>query len=451
MRLFALVFLLASQHVFAAEPPVGLDKIRHIVVIYLENHSFDNLYGQFPGANGLTQASNGAPQTDLTGKPYTILPPVMNTEHKPAEVDKRFPSDLPNKPFLINRYVPADQKTGDLVHRFYQNQAQINGGHNDRFAAISDAGGLVMGYYEGRNLPLWKYAEKYTLADNFFQGAFGGSFLNHFWLICACTPRYEHAPAEVAAVLDAEGKLLKDGAVTPDGYAVNTLQPATAPIKPGTTPAKRLPPQTMPNIGDRLSEKGISWAWYAGGWNDALAKHPGENFQYHHQPFGYFSRYAEGTQERAAHLKDAADFLKNITEGQLPSVSFYKPIGELNEHPGYADVMAGEQHIADLLARIERSPQWQDIAVIITYDENGGFWDHVAPPLKDRWGPGTRVPAIIVSPYAKRGFVDHTEYDTTSILKLIETRFGLPSLGERDAKASDMANAFYFQERAPRH
>lgn len=442
MRFFIFSLLLACNVVFAAEPPAGLNKIQHIVIIYLENHSFDNLYGLFPGANGLN--ADILPQADLDGKPYAALPPVMNTEYKPAEVDARFPSNLPNKPFPIDRYVPADQKTGDLVHKFYQNQAQINGGRNDRFAAISDAGGLVMGYYDGHTLPLWQYAQKYTLADNFFQGAFGGSFLNHFWLVCACTPRYEHAPEEVTAVLDSAGQLVKDGAVTPDGYAVNTLQPATAPIKPGTPSSKQLPLQTLPTIGDRLSDKGISWAWYSGGWNDAVAGKAGKNFQFHHQPFAYFSNYAAGTKERAAHLKDEADFIKAVDEGQLPKVAFYKPIGELNEHPGYADVMAGEQHIAKLLSRIERSPQWQKTVVIVTYDENGGFWDHVAPPVKDRWGAGTRIPTLIVSPFAKRGFVDHTEYDTTSILKLIETRFNLAPLGTRDAQAGDLRNALNF-------
>jgi len=440
MRIFILTLLFVCSSAVASEPPAGLNKIQHIVVIYLENHGFDNLYGLFPGANGLSAQT--LPQTDLAGQPYTTLPPVINTELKPPAVDARFPADLPNRPFPIDHYVPADQKIGDLVHRFYQNQAQINGGRNDRFAAISDAGGLVMGYYDGHSLPLWKYASQYTLADNFFQGAFGGSFLNHFWLVCACTPRYANAPAEVTAVLDAQGQLVKDGAVTPDGFAVNTLQPATTPIKPGTTPAKQMPLQTLPTIGDRLSEQGIAWAWYSGGWNDAIAGHPGKNFQYHHQPLGYFGRYAEGTEGRAAHLKDEVDFLKAIDAGQLPAVAFYKPIGELNEHPGYADVMAGEQHIAGLLSRIEHSPQWQNTAVIITYDENGGFWDHVAPPTKDRWGPGTRVPTIVISPFAKRGYVDHTQYDTTSILKLIETRFGLAPLGERDASANDMRNAF---------
>ncbi|HEY3328315.1 MAG TPA: alkaline phosphatase family protein [Novimethylophilus sp.] len=443
MRFFMFAFLLVSSSVFAAEPPAGLDKIRHIVVIYLENHGFDNLYGLFPGANGLTAAA--LPQTDLAGKPYAVLPPAIDTGHKPAQADARFPADLPNQPFPIDRYVAPDQKTGDLVHRFYQNQAQINGGRNDRFAAVSDAGGLAMGYYDGHSLPLWQYAAKYTLADNFFQGAFGGSFLNHFWLVCACTPRHDNAPAEITAVLDVQGKLVKDGAVTPDGYAVNTLQPTTMPIKAGTTPSKQLPAQTMPTIGDRLSEKGITWAWYSGGWNDAIAGHPDQNFQFHHQPFGYFSRYTAGSKERALHLKDETEFLKAIDDGQLPAVAFYKPIGELNEHPGYADVMAGERHIAELLARIEHSPQWQDTAVIVTYDENGGFWDHVAPPVKDRWGPGTRIPTLVVSPFARRGYVDHTEYDTTSILKFIETRFGLEPLGERDAKASDLTGAFAFK------
>lgn len=440
MRLttFALVFLLATG---AKAGEHKAEKIQHIIVIYLENHSFDNLYAQFPGANGLAQARLAAPQTNFEGKPFATLPPVMDTARK--QPDMRFPRDLPNQPFAINQYVPADQKTGDLVHRFYQHQAQINGGLNDRFAAVSDAGGLVMGYYEGHNLPLWKYAQKYTLADNFFQAAFGGSFLNHFWLICACTPRYENAPDKVTIKLNADGKLQKDAQVI-DGYAVNTLQPSTPPFKTGTSPRNQLPLQPMPTIGDRLAEKSISWAWYAGGWKDALAGKPARNFQYHHQPFAYFSRYAAGTAARTKHLKDEADFIQDIDNGTLPAVAFYKPIGDLNEHPGYADLLSGEQHIADLLARIEASPQWKNIAVIVTYDENGGFWDHVAPPVKDRWGPGSRVPALVISPFAKRGFVDHTEYDTTSILKFIEKRFKLKPLAERDANANDLSNAFDF-------
>ncbi len=430
--LLGLLVTITSQ-VRAAESSTALGKINHIIVIYLENHSFDNLYGLFPNANGLARAVNAPLQTDLDGKPYQVLPSTK---------DARFATNLPNQAFSIEKYVPANEKTDDLVHRFYQNQAQINGGRNDKFVAVSDAASLVMGYYDGSQLPLWQYAKKYTLADNFYQGAFGGSFLNHFWLVCACTPSYFDAPESMRIVLDAKGELLKDGSVTADGYAVNTIQPTSIPFERGVDTLKRLPIQEMPTIGDRLTEKGISWAWYAGGWNDAVSGKPDPDFQYHHQPFGYFKNFTEGTVGRQQHLKDESDFLAEIQSGKLPAVSFYKPLGEFNEHPGYADVLTGDQHVANIVGSIERSPLWKDSVIIITYDENGGFWDHVAPPIKDRWGPGTRVPALIISPYAKKGFVDHTEYDSTSILKLIELRFGIKPLGSRDAAANGLTNAF---------
>jgi len=133
----------------------------------------------------------------------------------------------------------------------------------------------------------------------------------------------------------------------------------------------------------------------------------------------------------------------------MPSVSFIKPIGEENEHPGYADIVAGENHVIQLINAIQSGPEWNSTAIIITYDENGGFWDHVAPPAIDRWGPGARVPAIIVSPYAKKGFVDHTQYETVSILAFIEKRFGVAALGTRDAAAADLENAFDFTQKVP--
>ena len=425
--------------------PQGLKKIDHIVVVYLENRSFDNLYGLFPGANGLAQADGAAMQVDKDGKPYATLPAVMNTNKKPAVIDDRFPKDLPNKPFDIGKYVPLDQMTGDLVHRFYQEQQQIDGGKMDKFVLYSDAGGLVMGYYDASTTELWAYAQKYTLADNFFHGAFGGSFLNHIYLVCTCVPKYANAPTDMVAQLDADGMLLKDGPVTPDGYAVNTVQTSYRPHSAKITdPAKLLPPQDEVTIGDRLSEKGVSWAWYSGGWNAALAGKPDELFQFHHQPFAYFKQFGDGTDAKKDHLKDEADMLAAISDGSLPAVSFWKPIGSENEHPGYANVSSGDHKVAEVLRKLEQSPLWASTAVIITYDENGGAWDHVAPPKIDKWGPGSRVPALIVSPFAKRGFVDHTQYDTSSILKLIEERYDLQPLGSRDAAANDLGNAFAF-------
>jgi len=294
--------------------------------------------------------------------------------------------------------------------------------------------------------------------------------------------------------LDANGKLAKkpesgsanDAAVqvysgagvqvTPDGYSVNTsqppYQPSGVPPAPGgsleladpkglTGYGEPVPPQTAKTIGDTLSAAGISWAWYAGGYNDALAdgRRPPEakraviytregaspNFQPHHQPFNYYARFAPGTEDRAQHLKDGADFVEAIDKGTLPQVAFYKPAGKLTQHPSYTDIQSGDIHISQLLAKLEKSPQWPKMLVIVTYDENGGYWDHVAPPRGagwgDRWGPATRVPTIIVGPTVKRGFIDSTSYDTTSILKLITKRFGLEPLPGVRARTGDLTNS----------
>src|SRR6185312_13695575 len=154
-------------------------------------------------------------------------------------------------------------------------------------------------------------------------------------------------------------------------------------------------------------------AWFAGGWNAALADGsrpaPGgrrtiypratgsPNFPPHHQPFNYYARFAPGTAERAKHLKDGDDFLHDIAAGTLPQVSFYKPVGVLTQHPSYTDLVSGDLHVDDLLTRLRNSPQWGKMLVIVTYDENGGFWDHAPPPVGDQFGPGTRIPTLIVS------------------------------------------------------
>ena len=408
-------------------------KINHVVVIYLENRSFDNLYGEFPGADGIVGlAPERYRQIDSTGKPYTVLPQAA---------DSHLPANLPNAPFAIENFIPSNAPTRDLVHRFYQEQAQINGGLMNRFVVVSDAKGLTMGHYHTGALPVAAEARSYTLADHFFHGAFGGSYFNHMYLVSATAPVFPNAPAAMRAKIDSGGRVILDGTVTPDGYVVNTAFSVNGPHPPFPTELL-VPNQTMPTIGDRLSDKGLSWAWYSGGWDDAVAGHAAALFQYHHQPFAYFAKYADGTPGRAEHLKDEKEFLSAARAGTLPAVSFVKPLGDANEHPGYTDLMSGELHALELINAVRNGPNWKDAAIIVTYDENGGFWDHVAPPKVDRWGPGSRIPAIIISPYAKRGFIDHTSYDTMSILAFIEHRFGLPPLGTRDGAANDLSNAF---------
>lgn len=424
-----------------------IDKINHVIVIVQENWSFDGLYGFFPGANGIANAGATINQLDKDGRPYTTLPAVIDNTKKPHAIDARVSPDLPVKPFDLSPYIPPDQKTGVPAHLFYTQQAQINGGKMDRFLAWSTTGGLVMSYYDATQLPVGKLALQYTLADNLFHAAFGGSFLNHFWLICACTPVWPNAPANLIATFDAQGNVVNDYAVTPEGYVVNTAfsinRPHPARI---TDPAQLMPSQIFPTIGDRLNETGISWAWYAQGWDDALAGRPDRTFAFHHQPFVYFANYADGTEAKAARLKDERDFLRALTTNTLPAVSFIVLLDSDSEHPGAGSVIKGQEHVARLVKAVQASPYWADSAIIIAYDENGGRWDHVPPPVVDRWGPGARVPVIIISPYAKRGFVDHTRYDTTSILKFIETRWNLAPLGTRDAAATNLTNAFDFSQ-----
>jgi phospholipase C len=428
--------------------PTGtFDKINHFVVIYLENHSFDNLYGEFPGAEGIKQAAAAPPQQDQSGTAYAALPqPVDPSKSSP---DPRFPANLANAPFPIEKYIAQTDKTPDLVHRWYQEPLQIHGGKMDRFVAYSDAKGLVMGYWHTVQLPLYTEAANYTLCDHFFHAAFGGSFLNHQWLVAAASPTFPNAPTSTIAQLDGKGGLVSDGFVTAKGcYVVNTAFTKNAPHPPDVPAANLMPQQNSPTIGDRLSDKSITWAWYAGGWNNAIAGDVDASakaqFQYHHQPFAYYAKYADGTPGRADHLKDETEFLDLAKAGNLPQVSFVKPVGVDNEHPGYANMAQGETHVLSLINAVRSGPNWKDTAIIITYDENGGQYDHVAPPGTDKWGPGSRVPAIVISPFAKKGFIDTTVYDTTSILATIEHRWGLDPLTSRDAKATDMANAFDF-------
>jgi phospholipase C len=434
--------LAATLSLRPAAAAIPFDSINHVIVIYQENWSFDGLYGKFPGANGLANAGAAATQVDKSGKPYATLPATLDLAQTPPVTNTLSPTNLPNAPFDLNAYITPDKQIGSPIHAFYQNQYQIDGGKMDKFVAWTNIGGLVMSYYDATNMPGGQLAKQYTLADNFFQGAFGGSFLNHFWLICACTPAWPNAPAARVAQLDANGIMTRDGSVTPDGFAVNTSYTINTPHPASiTNTAELVPVQTMPTIGDRLNEKNISWAWYSGGWNDAVAGKPDKSFQFHHQPFAFFANYADNTTGRAAHLKDETDFLSALKSNGLPSVSYVKAIGADNEHPNTSTPQRGQQHAAELVKAVQDSPYWKDSVIIYTYDENGGRWDHVAPPAGDRWGPGPRVPAIIISPFAKKGFVDHTQYDTTSILKFIETRWGLQPLGARDAAANNLCMA----------
>ena len=479
--------------------PQELDKalreqVKTVVVIYAENRSFNNLFADFPGVEKPLSAltAKDFQQRDRDGSVLPALPPswggvlqvgpqTVDGVTYPSEV--QFQQNLPNAPFALKgpqgEDLPLSLVTRDLWHVFYQNQMQINGGKNDGFVAWGDSGGLVMGHYAQSRyaLRLWDVAKEFVLCDNFFQGAFGGSFLNHQYLISATAPFYPNAAQSVAKAqiatlqsddpsdtrlkpLDTSPASAMTGppqfgpsALTPDGYGVNTLAPPYWPtwIRDPQNPDYSKPdlpnvlvPQTHEHIGDKLSKKNIDWAWYAGAWQATLEQFKDSggipkipNFQYHHQPFNYFKQQGpQNPAERAKRLRDGGlgdesstnRFFADAQSGKLPAVSFYKPQGNLNMHAGYADVASGDRHIARALKVLQESPQWKNMVVVVTVDENGGWWDHVAPPQGDRWGPGSRVPALVVSPFARKGTVDHTVYDTASILRLITRVFQLETL-----------------------
>jgi phospholipase C len=238
-----------------------------------------------------------------------------------------------------------------------------------------------------------------------------------------------------------------NGVAACGNYAVNTIQPASPPSAGGAT-IPLINDNAYPNIGDRMTAGGITWNWYSGGWDDAAAGHPGPLFQYHHQPFNYFANYAVGAPGRS-HLQDETKFIASAQNGTLPQVSFVKPYGAENEHPGYASEPNGSDHLVDLLQTIMSGPQAEQTLVVVTYDEFGGQWDHVSPPAVDHWGPGTRIPALVLSAGMVKSGVDHTQYDTTSIMATIEHSFGLAPVASRDAVVNDLAAAVRLGD--PRH
>jgi acid phosphatase len=523
-----------------------LAHVKHIVVIYEENHSFDNLFGGWEGVNGRSSADQAhTTQVNEAGTPYTCLEqddvnltsPPLSATCTDTTTGTSFSSHFTNAPFTIDDYIkPADTTcppnpnaafsapngflkgtgsaggcTRDIVHEFYQDQYQENGGAMNRYVTGSDAIGLTMGQYDTKKLPLYTYLHsqghpKYVIQDNFFQAAFGGSYLNHQYLIAAAAPTYPNAPASLHSIIDSNGMPVAYPLYKPTGpvlrgpltvtcpspvpnracgdYSVNTQQPSVQPF--GAFGAK-LPPQTGKTIGDELTAKGVDWAWYAGGWSNAAGdvngpgwtNGPGPKcsdpnaipnspypycpdglFQFHHQPFNYFANYAPGTPGRA-HLQDEVAFDDILGASAkscgLKPVSFVKFIGEENEHPGYSSTPNSEDHLVQTLKAIEGSSCSKDTMVVVTYDEFGGQWDHVPPPGQaggpagphDLFGPGTRIPALVLSPYLTAPFaVDHTEYDTTAILKTIEQRWGLAALGTRDAAQHSLASAF--NARAPK-
>ena len=411
-----------------------LDRLSHILVLYMENRSFDNLFGEFPGANGIAQAGEAAVQRDREGKPYAVLPVAKGPFHvrgEPGGAEQHRDTRGSAEPALLDRRHAPGRHRGDAhpgPHPRFLHEPLADPRRQERLLrAVLERrrarhGLLRRRGHEGHeSLEARRSATRSSTTSSWAR--FGGSFLNHIWLVCACAPVWPDPPKSQRSQVDAEGHVVEERRVTAPGdgdYAVNTTQSIF--LNNGRQAENVLPPQRAATIGDRLTEKGVGWAWYSGGWDlatqvDRTPEEEGaaaQSFQWHHQPFAYFARFDPTTQsgrdQRTAHLATRATLEADIKSGKLPPVAFYKPIGVLNQHPGYASLIPGDEEIGRIIKLMDESPMKDSYAVIITYDENGGFWDHVAPPhgpaagaRADFFGPGTRIPTVVVSPFAQGG------------------------------------------------
>jgi phospholipase C len=256
----------------------------------------------------------------------------------------------------------------------------------------------AMGYYDSRDIPYyWDYASQYVLMDNFFTSEMGPSLPNHLYLIAGQS-----------------GNLTKDV----NNFTLN-----------------------FPTVMDQLDAHGVSWKYYNDGTNGYT--HPGA-----WNPLPAFQSFKTNA-SRLKNLAPTAEFVNDVSAGKLSSVSWVIPSGmSESEHPP-TDVGVGEHYIVSTINAVMQSPYWNSTAIFVTWDDYGGFYDHVAPPQVDSFGLGFRVPCLVISPYAKQGFIDHTQADFTSILKFIETAHSLPPLTARVAATSNMSDAFDFSQ-APR-
>ena len=359
--------------------------IKHFISLMQENHSFDNYFGTYPGADGI---------------PKGVCMPV-NLNDEDARCIK--PSHI------------GDEAVEDLSHSAQTARRQLNEGKMDGFVnAIRRSSGRVdpnvMGHYDDRDLPYyWNIADEYTLFDRFFTPSRGGSLSNHMYWVTG----------------QSGSEKLGQEFIPPGGFDVDT-------------------------IFDRLEEADVSWKFYVQNYDPTItfrSKVTGDRgSQIVWVPLLDFPRFIDNP-SLFKHIVPMTDFYRDLANDNLPAVSYIVPSGSSEHPPG--SLQAGETFVRTMIGALMRSPSWRSSAFMWTYDDWGGWYDHVKPPAVDAFGYGFRAPALLVSPYSKRGHIEHTTLDFTSMLKFIEENWDLQPLADRDANATSFAVALDFDQ-APR-
>lgn len=377
---FAAACVLSTAAPAQAEPTPSTP-IEHFVFLFQENHTFDNYFGTREGVDGVPEG--------------TCMPEVAGTT-KPCI-----------RPFHL-----GDRGVTDLGHTQQAFDEQFNGGRMDGFVESNSEhdkdGTIAMGYYDDRDLPYyWNIADEYVLFDRFFSSAFGGSVKNHMYPVAA---------------------------------------------HPGATGEREQIPEEgwgdIPTIFDRLDAAGVSWKFYIQNYDPGITYRTRADVlevdraaQVIWAPVLAFGRYLDDP-ETFSRIVDMEEYYEDVADGTLPAVSYLVPSGASEHPPG--SIQAGQRFVRSLLNELMRSRLWDSSAFLWSYDDWGGWYDHVPPPKVDKHGLGFRVPALLVSPYARRGFVGSETSEFSSIPAFIESNWGLEPLTRRDARANDLMYAFDF-------
>ncbi len=359
----------ASSSTLTPTTAAPKQQVKNIIVVTMQNASFDHLFGTFPGANGPMPGDPGYVEVDSTG----------------AQVS----------PFLLTDLAPPALPEGPAAF-----QATMDGGQMDKYAFYN--GAISMGYYNNTTpgiATLWSYAQQYALADNFFSSVIGEAPSNQLYMVAAN-----------------------------DNGSPYSVQPSFGPCQ---QPDPAAAPLGFPNVADQLTSKNIQWGVYQQDLGNCAAYLP------LHDPFQFFT-----STHASPNIRDYSQFQNDLAGNTLPAVSFIYPNNASDMHPGYGSMEVGAAFLDSLIQAVQSSAYWNNTAILVTWDTGGGWYDHVAPPAVDSQGLGSRVPLLAISPLAKKGYISHTQLEHVSILKFIQSTFGLASLNPRNDVASDLTDLF---------
>ncbi|MGW7681964.1 phospholipase C [Kribbella sp. NPDC054772] len=475
--------------------PVGTTTpIKHVVVIFGENISFDHYFGTYPNA------------TNENGTPFTAA------AHTP-KVNGLSQQLLTNNPNAYNpkRLAPSQALTCDQNHGYSAEQKAVNGGKADKFVENTETDkctgqpvlfgepGLVMDYFDGNTVTaMWNYAQHYALSDNSFDTVYGPSSPGAVNLISGQT----HG---VQAIDPKTGKPTTDAYAvqSPDANGIGTMTNDPDPYYDDCSnnngkSSNNLAVMHGKNIGDLLNDQHVTWGWFQGGFKPTssangkavcgsthtnIGGNAATDYSPHHEPFMYYQSTANpkhlppssvaaiGRTDQANHQYDTSDFDAAVAANNLPAVSFLKAGEYQDGHAGYSDPLDEQAFVVKEINQLQKSKDWASTAVVLAYDDSDGWYDHVTPPsvngskdaaldqaalcgkkpvaggYADRCGYGPRLPLLVVSPYAKTNHVDHAVTDQTSVLKFIEDNWRTGKIGDHsfDERAGSLNSMFSFR------